>query len=85
MQKPAGDLLKALVATLQSEKSAATRKAYAGACGALAKSASEKRVHWLVGEALSMYDSGEPHHLELLYYQYCFRLCKYILSCNPPI
>jgi hypothetical protein len=64
LQKPAGDLLKALVATLRSEKSAAIRRGYAAACGSLVKVASVKRVEWLVGEALGMYDGGKLTSLD---------------------
>ena len=55
MQKSAGELLKALMSALQTERSLVVRKAYAGAIGSLAKSASSKRTEWLITTALQLY------------------------------
>jgi proteasome component ECM29 len=58
LQKPAGDLLKALVGALRAEASGAMRKAFASAVGALVKAASAKRVQWVVAQALEIYTEG---------------------------
>ena len=55
LQKPTGELLKALLPAVRAERSAVTQRAFAGAIGALAKSASGKRLDWLVGEASGMF------------------------------
>ena len=78
MQKPAGELLKALVAALRAERSGATRKAFAGACGALCKAASAKRVTWLVQEALSMHATGALSTASLP--AHARRTCKWLLT-----
>lgn len=58
LQKPAGDLLKALLGALRTEPAGATRKAFAAAVGALAKAASAKRVNWTAAQALEIFATG---------------------------
>jgi hypothetical protein len=58
MQKPAGDLLKALVATIHVEASSPTRKAFSSAVGSLSKVASSKRVQWVATQALDIFHTG---------------------------
>ena len=60
LQKPAGDLLKALVSALRSEAAGATRRAFAGAVGALTKVASAKRAQWVTARALDIHSGGVP-------------------------
>lgn len=58
LQKPAGELLKALLPAACAERSAVTQRAFASAIGALAKCASGKRLEWLLGEASSMFSNA---------------------------
>lgn len=58
LQKPAGELLKALLAALREEPSAALRKEFAAAVGAMVKVASAKRVQWAVTQALAIFARG---------------------------
>ena len=60
LQKPAGELLKALLPAVKAERRAVTQRAFAGAVGALGKCASGKRLEWLVGAVVAMLDLGAP-------------------------
>ena len=55
-------LLRALVAGARAERSAAVRKAYAGAAALVCRHASEKRVDKSVEEACSMYSDSAADH-----------------------
>eukprot|EP00892_Ulva_mutabilis_P001254 jgi/Ulvmu1/11129/UM071_0012.1 len=59
LQKPTGELLKALLPAVRAERSGVTQRAFASAIGALSKSASGKRLDWLVGEASGMLGNAE--------------------------
>jgi hypothetical protein len=58
MQKPAGELLRALLPALRAERRPVTQRALSAAVGALARCASAKRLEWLVTEVCALVDAG---------------------------
>ncbi|CAM6125657.1 unnamed protein product [Calypogeia fissa] len=53
-----GALLKVLFSAVKSEKSVAAKRAFANACGAVAKYAGEPQIEWLLTESVALYTSG---------------------------
>jgi proteasome component ECM29 len=53
-----GVLLKVLFSAVKTEKSAAVKRAFANACGAVVKYAGEPQIQWLLTESVALYRSG---------------------------
>jgi proteasome component ECM29 len=65
MRPQSATLLKVLFPAVQTEHSAAARRAFAAACGTVAKYSGENQVRKLILDAISLYDSSGNQDLHL--------------------
>ena len=54
----AGELLKALLASIRDESASPVRKAYAAAVGCLLQVAAAKRAQWVISQTVEMHQTG---------------------------